>query len=324
MKAIVYTRYGPPEVLQLKELEKPIPKAGELLVRVYATTVTKFDCWMRSSTAPPGMWLLGRIDSGLITPRATILGTELAGEVEAVGEDVGRFMVGDPIFGYPGMRYGAYAEYACLPESAAALKPADVPFEEAAGVPQGALTALYFLRKADLQAGDRVLIFGASGGVGSAAVQLSKYFGAEVTGVCSGPKAEFVESLGADEIIDYTKADFTRNGQIYDVIFDTAGKSSISRSRRSLAESGYYIFATFGLPRLLQILWHRRRTGQRMIIGLLEVKTEELLFLKELMETGELKSIVDRSYPLEAAAEAHRYVESGQKKGAVVLQVSQP
>jgi NADPH:quinone reductase-like Zn-dependent oxidoreductase len=323
MNAMVCERYGPPEVLQLKEVQVPAPKPDEILVKVYATTVTRFDCWMRSSTAPPGMWLLSRIDSGLTRPKSTILGTELAGEVEAVGTHVTRFEKGDQIFAYPGMRFGAYAEYACLPEAFAAMKPAEVTFEEAAGVPQGALTASHFLKKADIRKGNRVLVFGASGGVGSAAVQIAKSFGAEVTGVCSGRKAEFVRSLGADMVVDYRVEDFTRNGQIYDVILDTVGKTAISRGMGSLKASGCYLFTTFGLPKLIQILWYRRRTSQKMVIGLLEVKTEELQFIKECIQSEELKSVVDRAYPLEAAAEAHRYVESGEKKGAVVLRVSQ-
>ncbi len=215
MKAIVYEKFGPPEVLHLKEVEKPAPKDHEVLIKVFATSVTKYDCWMRSNTAPPGFGLLMRMASGR-TPKQPILGTELAGEIEREGADVTRFKVGDQVFGYPGMNLGAYAEYICLPEEAVAIKPANVTYEEAAAVLQGALTALFFLRKANVQRGQKVLIFGASGGVGGYAVQLAKHhFGAEVTGVCSTPKIASVISLGADQVIDYTKEDFTQNGQVF-------------------------------------------------------------------------------------------------------------
>jgi NADPH:quinone reductase-like Zn-dependent oxidoreductase len=224
MKAIVYTKYGPPDVLQLKEVEKPTPKDNEVLIRVHATTATLYDCWVRSSTAPPGFWLFSRIGSGFRTPKQPILGTELAGEIEAVGAEVTRIKVGDQVFGFSA-NLGAYAEYICMSEGSVGIKPANMSYEEAATVPQGALTALYFLRKGNVQSGGKVLIFGASGGVGGYAVQLSKhYFGAEVTGVCSTSKIEYVKSLGADQVIDYTKEDFTKNGQTYDVILDTIGK----------------------------------------------------------------------------------------------------
>jgi NADPH:quinone reductase-like Zn-dependent oxidoreductase len=322
MKAIVYSKYGGPEVLELKEIEKPIPKDNEVLVKVHATTVTKYDCWQRSCTAPTGFGLLNRLASGLRKPKQPILGTELAGEIEAIGKDVTLFRKGDQVFGSIAMSMGAYVEYICLPEDGAmALKPINMTYEEAAAVPQGALTALYFLRKANIQSGQKVLIFGASGGVGTFAIQLAKYFGAEVTGVCSTTKLELVRSLGADKVIDYTKEDFTKNGDTYDIIFDTVGKSPFSGSKRSLKKEGLYIHTTFGLPRLFRMLWLKMTSSKKAIIGLLEEKMEELIFLKELIEAGKLTSVIDRSYPFELTAEAHRYVETGQKKGQVVITV---
>ena len=329
MKAIVYEKYGPPEVLQLREVEKPAPKDNEVLVKVHATTVTKYDCWMRSSTAPTGFGILMRIASGIRKPKQPILGTELAGEIEAVGKNVTLFRKGDQVFAYQGMNLGAYAEYICLPENGVlALKPINMTFEEAAVVQQGALTALFFLRKGNIRRGQKVLIFGASGGVGLFSVQLAKYFGAEVTGVCSTTKLELVKSLGADKVIDYTKEDFTKRGETYDIIFDTVDKSPFSGSIRSLKKEGFYLFATFGLPRLFRILWFKLTSSKKQLRipvsdGLLKETTEDLIFLKELIEARKLKAVIDRRYPLEKAAEAHRYVETGQKKGHVVITLEQ-
>ena len=323
MKAIVYEKYGPPDVLQLKEVAKPIPKEDEVLIRIYATTATLYDCWARSGTAPPGFWLFSRIGSGLRKPKQPILGTELAGEIEAVGAEVTRIKVGDQVFGFSA-NLGAYAEYICLHEGAVGIKPANMTYEEAAAVPQGALTALHFLRKVNVQSGGKVLIFGASGGVGGYAVQLAKHhFGAEVTGVCRTSKIEYVRSLGADQVIDYNKEDFPKIGQTYDVIFDTIGKSSVLRSKRSLKKEGFYLFATFGLPKLFPFLWLNLTSSQKVIIGLVEESSEDLIFLKELIEAGKLKTVIDRTYPLEQMAEAHRYVEKGHKKGNVVITVEQ-
>ena len=321
MIAIVYEKYGAPDVLHLEDVEKPTPKENEVLIKVFATTVTKYDCWARSSTAPPGFWFPSRIASGLRKPKQPILGTELAGEIEAVGKDVKLFKKGDQVFAFL-MNLGAYAEYVCTSEDGlVALKPNNMTYEEAAAVVQGGLTALYFLRKGKIQSGQKVLIFGASGGIGTYAVQLAKYFGAEVTGVCSTPKLELVKSLGADKVIDYTKEDFTKNNQTYDIIFDTVGKTSVSRSIRSLNENGFYIFATFGLPMLVKVLWLLRKSSKKAIIGVLEERSEDLIFLKELIEAGKLKPVIDRRYPLEQAADAHRYVESGLKKGNVIITV---
>ena len=320
MKAIVFERFGGPEVLQVKDIEKPTPEDDEVLIKVHATTVTRFDCWIRSATAPPGFGLLMRLAIGIRKPKQPILGTELAGEIEKVGKDVTLFKPGDQVFGYLGMSLGAYVEYKCLPENAVmAIKPANATFEQAAAVQQGALTALYLLRKANIQSGQKILIFGASGGVGHYSVQLAKYFGAEVTGVCSTSKLEFVKSMGADKVIDYTAEEFDESGEKYDIIFDTFAKSPFSRCVESLEEEGIYLFATSGLPRMFRSFWLNRRSSKKSVSGLLEETTEDLIFLRELIEAGKLKVVIDRTYPLEQAAEAHRYVESGQKKGNVII-----
>jgi NADPH:quinone reductase-like Zn-dependent oxidoreductase len=323
MKTIIYQKYGSPEVLQLSEEEKPTPQDNEVLIKVYATSVTKYDTWMRSCTAPPGFNLLMRIASGRI-PKQPILGTELSGEVEAVGKEVTRFQRGDAVFGYPGMKLGAYAEYISLPEEAVALKPTNTSIEEAAAVLQGAMTAWFFLSKADIQPGQKVLIFGASGGVGGYAVQLAKrYFKAEVTGVCSGSKMDYVKSLGADHVVDYTREDFTKNGAVYDVVFDTVGKTSVPRTKKSITPNGWYLLATFGLPMLIQLLLPSKNSNLNLGYGTLAETNEDLLRVKELVETGVIIPTVDRCYPLKEAAKAHRYVESGQKRGNVILTVDQ-
>jgi NADPH:quinone reductase-like Zn-dependent oxidoreductase len=265
-----------------------------------------------------------RIASGIRGPKKPILGTELAGEIEAVGKDVTLFKQGDQVFGFTGMRLGAYAEYFCLPEDGMlALKPATMTYEEAAAVPYGALTALFFLRGGKIQSGQKVLIFGASGGVGTFAVQLAKHFGAEVTGVASTPKLELVRSLGADTVIDYTQEDFTQRGETYDIILDTIGKSPFAGSKRALKKGGYYVFTTFSLPRFFRILWlkltSRKKAGP---LGVVKENPDDLIFLKELIEAGQLKAVIDRRYPLAQTAEAHRYVETGQKKGQVVITVA--
>ena len=323
MKVITYSKYGGPEVLELKETEKPIPKDNEVLVKIHATTVTKYDCWMRSSTAPPGFGFLMRIASGFRTPKQPILGTDLAGEIKAVGKDVTLFKKGDQVFGFTAS-LGAYVEYLCLPEDGSlALKPANTNYEQAAAVPQGALTALYFLRKANIQSGQKILIFGASGGIGLYAVQLAKYFGAEVTGVCSTTKLELVKLMGADKVIDYKEEDFTKRGEFYDIIFDTVGKSPFSGSKRSLKKEGIYLFATFGLIRIFRALWLNLTSSKKTMSGLLEATSEDLIFLRLLIETRKLKVVVDRSYPMEQAVEAHRYAETGQKKGHIVITIAQ-
>ena len=330
MKAIIYTEYGSPNVLQLKEIEKPVQQDNEILIRIHATSVNIGDIWARNFkeisprrfTMPLPLWLPARIYFGFTKPRINILGSEFAGEVEAAGKDVKRFKKGDQVFGYRGQSMGANAEYLCMPENGLlAIKPANMTYEEAATVPYGALTALNLLRKVNFKHGQKVLINGASGGIGSAAVQLAKYYGAEVTGVCSTPRLEFVKSLGADKVIDYTKEDFTQNGETYDLIFDILGRSSFSRCKSSLNENGRYLLASFKMKQLFQMLWTSRIGSKKVICALSGEKLEDLLLIKELVEAGKIKSIIDRRYPLEQAAEAHRYVEKGHKKGNVVITI---
>jgi NADPH:quinone reductase-like Zn-dependent oxidoreductase len=319
MKAIVCTKYGPPEVLQLIDVEKPTPKDNEVLIRVHATTVTSGDVRLRSFTWATWFWLPGRVMYGLTKPRKKIPGNELAGEIEAVGKYVTRFRKDEPVFGiiWETSFGGAYAEYICLPEKCLATKPANMTYEEAAAVPIGGLTALVLLRKGKIKSEQKVIILGASGSVGTFAVQLARYFGAEVTGVCSTKNIELVKSLGAHKVIDYTKEDFTKNGQTYDIIFDAVMKTSFSQSKSSLSPKG--VFITVDYP-LLQALWTSIAGSRKVVFGIAN-RIEDLVFLRELIEAGKLKSVIDKSYPLEQAAEAHRYVEKGHKKGNVVITV---
>ncbi|WP_175639253.1 NAD(P)-dependent alcohol dehydrogenase [Metabacillus schmidteae] len=322
MKAIVYTNYGPPDVLQQKEVEKPIPKENEILVKVKATTVTVADIRSRSFTVPPAFWLPARITLGFRQPKKEILGMELAGEIESVGKDVTRFKVGDQVFAASLSGFGAYAEYKCLSEDGpVSIKPSNITFGEAAAIPIGARTALYFIRKANIQNEQKVLVYGASGSVGSYAVQIAKYFGANVTGVCSTANLELVKSLGADKVIDYTAEDFSSKGESYDVIFEAVNKSSFSACMKVLKKGGTYINVTEPLPDD-QMLWTHLTSSKKLLLSRNAPETSEALdFLKELVENEKLKVVVDRYYEFDEIVEAHRYVEKGHKIGNVVVNV---
>ncbi len=323
MKAMVATAYGAPEVLQLKEVEKPTPKDNELLINVYASTVNAGDCRMRSFTVPPLFWLPARITLGFRKPKHPIFGMELAGEVEAIGKDVRRFKVGDQVFASTfAEQFGAHAEYKCLPEDGAVvLKPQHLTYEEAATLPISAQTALYFLKAADIQPGHKVLINGASGSVGTFAVQLAKSFGAEVTGVCSTSKLALVQSLGADRVIDYTREDFAHTGETYDIILDAVGKTTFAQCQGALKPNGYYLHTVMPTA-ALRGWWSAMTTGKHIVGGTAIPRAEALVLLTALSEAGRLKPVIDRCYPLAQMAEAHRYVETGHKKGNVVIKVA--
>ncbi len=331
MKAVVFTEYGSPDVLQLKDIAKPSPKDGEILVRVHATPVNYGDLTARNFAhlspdefnMPAFLFWPTRLLFGWKKPKNNILGGELAGEVEAVGKEVKKFKPGDRIFAYVGMKMGANAEYLCLPESGTvALKPANLTYDQASTLPYGAIMATSLLKKADIQPGQKVLINGASGGIGSMAVQLAKYFGAEVTGVCGAPRLEFVKSLGADKVVDYTKEDFTQNGETYDLIFDILGRGSFSRFKHSLKPNGIYLLASFKMKALYQMLW-TSLTGskQKVICAMVKERPADLVFVKELAEAGKIRALIDKRFPLEQTADAHRYIEQGRKQGNVVITV---
>ena len=326
MKAVVNSKYGPPEVLQLIEVEKPTPNDNEVLIKIYATTVTAGDCEMRSLKIPLGYQLMLRIGFGIRGPRNIKTGTEVAGEIEAAGKDVKQFKVGDQVYGSTGMAFGANAEYICLldkpgeMEGGVAIKPANMSYEEAATVPFGGRDALHFLRKGDIQSGQKILINGAGGSIGTFAIQLAKYYGAEVTAVDSTAKLDMLRSIGADQVVDYTQEDFTKRGEIYDVIFDVIGKMSFSRSEKSIKQNGTYLLAN-PVSQMVQGLWTRMTSSKKVIMETSSGTIADLIFLRELIEAGKLKTVIDRSYPLEQIVEAHRYVEKGGKLGNVVITV---
>jgi len=324
MRAVVYDRYGPPDVLRLEEVERPVPKEDEVLVRVHATTVNRSDAHTREANRGGGLavTLLSRMVSGLRRPRQPILGNEFAGEVVAAGAAVKEFAVGDRVFGWTGLRFGAHAEFMCVRESARiAHMPAGMSFEKAAPICDGALSALMCLKQADLRKGRRILIYGASGAIGTAGVQLARYYDADVTAVCSTKNLELVKSLGADRVIDYTQEDFTKNGQTYHVIFDAVGKHSFKRSRDSLEPGGLFL-PTDGFENLILALWPSRTGDKRVVFQLPPRLTkQDVLFLKELVEAGKFRPVIDRCYPLEDVIEATRYVETQHKTGNVVMTI---
>jgi NADPH:quinone reductase-like Zn-dependent oxidoreductase len=320
MRAAVYERYGPPDVLALREVEKPIPKDNQVLIKIHATTVTSGDWRARSLNVPVGFGLLARLVFGVSRPRQPILGTELAGEIEAVGKDVRTFKVGDQVFAFSGAGMGCHAEYKCMPEhGAVALKPPNLTYDEAAALSFGGTTVLDFFRRGKLQSGERVLVNGASGGVGTAAVQLARHFDADVTGVCSSANVELVRSLGATHVIDYTREDFTQNGEAYDIIVDTVGTAPFSRSKDSLKEGGRLLLVLGGLPDMLQIPWVSLTSGKKVIAGPAAERADDLRFLAELAQAGTFRPVIDRRYPFEQIVEAHRYVDTGRKKGNVII-----
>ncbi len=324
MKAILHTQYGPPDELQLTEIDKPIPKDDEVLIKIHATTVTTSDCNVRNFTfIPKSFMFFARLMFGFKKPKINILGIDLAGEIEAVGKDVKRFKEGDQVFGSPGTRFGAHAEYTCVPEKKAlVIKSANMTYEEAAAISLAGNTALFFIRDlGKIQAGQKILIHGASGAIGTYAVQLAKYYGAEVTGVCSAANAEMVQSIGADKVIDYTKEDFTKSGETYDVIFGTVGKIKFSQCKNSLKQNGIYLENMLELKDMLRMIWTSIIGGKKIKGGMAIESLENLNFFLELIESGKLKPVIDRCYPLEQTAEAFKYVEKGHKKGNVVITV---
>lgn len=332
MKAIVYNHYGPPEVLQLKEVAKPTPGDNEILIKVYATPVSFGDLLVRNFKAvtpkkfhmPFLFWLIGKFYFGFSKPRITTPGSELSGVVESVGKNVKRFRTGDEVFGYCGSRMSAYAEYLCMPEKGVvSLKPANTTHAEAAAIPYGAIMALNVIRKANISPGQQVLVNGASGGIGPAVVQLAKYHGATVTGVCGTPRMDYVKSLGADKVIDYKNTDFTKNGETYDFIIDILGKSSFSQCRHSLKEGGRLLLISFKMKQVFRMLWTSLGGSKKVICILSTEKAEDLDYITTLVEQGEFRSVIDQCFPLEQAAKAHAYVESGHKKGSVVITVQE-
>lgn len=329
MKTVVWTKYGSPEGLKLQEVEKPVPKDDEILVKIHATTVTAGDCEMRRLELPLMLSFPVRVYAGLLKPkRIPILGQELAGEVEQVGKDVTSFQVGDQVFGTTGFGFGAYAEYTCLPgepddaQGALALKPANLTFEEAAAVPTAAFEALHYVRKAKVQQGTKVLIIGAGGSIGTFSIQLARQVGAEVTGVDRTAKLDLIRSLGADHVIDYTEEDYTKSDESYDLIIDVVGRKGVSRRLKLLKPGGTYYLAYAGLSHVVLSLWTSLTSNKRLKIESANQTKKDLIFLKELIEAGKLESVVGHVFPLEQTAEAHRHVETGHKRGSIAITVA--
>ena len=317
MKAAVYTKYGPPEVIQVKEVAKPSPGDNEILLRIHATAVNSGDVRLRKADPFAVRFLFG-----LLKPRINILGSVFSGEVETVGKKVSLFKPGDKVFGHTDMHFGAYAEYISLHENGTlALKPSHISHSEAAAIPFGGVTALFFIKKAKISANQNVLVVGASGAVGSAAVQLAKSLGAVVTGVCSTTNIELVKSIGADKVIDYTKEDFTQNGQTYDLIFDTVNTIPVARAQKSLTKNGTMILSAAGIPEMLMGLWISKTSNQKVITGVISHNSSSVSYLKELVERGKFKPVIDRTYSLEQIAEAHLYAEKGHKKGNIIINI---
>ena len=327
MKAIICTKYGPPEVLHLAEVAKPIPKDNEVLIKVRATTVTSGDCRMRGFRVPPMFWLAGRIALGITKPKKQILGGEFSGVIVTVGKNVKKYKMGDQVIAFSMHNFGAYAEYCCMTEDGVmAIKPTKLSYEEAAAIPFGGTTALHFLRKGSIKKGQKILIYGASGAVGTYAVQLAKYFGADVTAVCSTGNLDMIKALGAEKVIDYTKVDFTKNGETYDIIFDAVGKTTFSHCQSSLKEKGVYINTVIVYVGL-KAFWWRLTTGKKVVGGSaskgisLSRQAKALGFLVGLVETGKIKPVIDKYYPWQDIVKAHKYVDAGQKMGNVVIRV---
>ena len=328
MKAIIYETYGPPEVLKLVEIEKPAPKENEILIKNHAASVNYGDTLARNFkdvtpakfNMPFLFWIMARSFFGFSKPKIKILGSEFAGDVESVGKSVTRFKAGDKVFGYRGQSMGTYAEYFVIPEkSVVALKPGNISYEEAAAVPGGSMVALFILNKLNIQKAQKIIIIGASGGNGNFAVQIAKHYGAEVTGVCGTNRVNFVKALGADKVIDYTKQDFTNNGEKYDIILDVLGRTGFSKCKNSLTENGKYVLVSFKVKQLLQMMWTSFFSSKKVMCVLSPQKPEDLLAVSKMIEEGNIKSILDKTFPKEKAAEAHRYVEQGSKKGNVVI-----
>lgn len=331
MKAVVYKEYGPPDVLKLEEVERPTPKDNEMLVRVHATTVNFGDLLARNFKNTPlsrfymplPLWLPVKIAFGWNEPRIRILGSEFSGVVESVGKDVKDFKKGDEVFGYPGQRMGAYAEYLCIPEDKmVGNKPRNMTHEEAASIPYGAIMANEHLKRVMIRPGQKVLVNGASGGIGSAGVQIAKYLGAEVTGVCGPHGQGYVKALGADHVIDYGKEDFTSNGEAYDVVYDILGKSTFSKCKNSLTDNGTYLNASFKTGKILQMIRTKIAGKKKVLCVFASEKHEDMAHIRDLAEAGGLRAILDRTFPLEKTAEAHRYVEDGRRRGSVVITIA--